>query len=100
MNTGNTVKREKQNPTIRGTGWSWADAVEATLEARRESSVGGSDLDRILARHGVELARDGEEMSLDEALEHSREARELARLHRSPAQRALHRLGECRCHQQ
>jgi hypothetical protein len=91
------------------TGWTWAAAIDAHREHAREMREYPDPVERALAARFAEfgdgvdfLDASGDESSvegidLDEALEHRRDARELQRTHRTPAQRAAHRHGECAC---
>jgi hypothetical protein len=104
-----TVITNNGSQMIGNTGWTVADAIAAAVEQRREMREYPDPVERALAARFAEfgdgvdfLDASGDErglegVDLDEALEHRRDARELQRTHRTPAQRAAHRHGECAC---
>lgn len=106
--TNNAVMMTNGSDTIPGTGWTYAAAIDAASEHRRESRLFGSRTDQILARHGEashtkrgkrSVRQDRAEIrgtgwswadAVDAAEEHAREVR----AYPDPTERALSRFPE------
>jgi len=108
MTTNNAVMMNNDGDTIPGTGWTYAEAIDAASEHRREQRLFGSRNDQILSRHGevshtkrskrsvrrgrAEVRGTGWTWSavVDAAEEHAREVR----AYPDPIERALARFPE------
>jgi len=99
MDTQKTLMGKNPNDLIPGTGWTWGDAIAVAREHEREVRRYPDPVDRMLVRCGEDPADyQAEEIDLDAALEHRRDADELKRLHPRRVDRIAHRHGLCSCY--
>jgi hypothetical protein len=88
--------KRRGDAKIPGTGWTWADAVDAAKEHERDVRANPDPVDRVLARLDAEPVDLGDEVSA-EALELAAEVEAEHRLHPRAIDRIMHRHGECAC---
>ena len=106
--TDNAVMMNDRSDMILGTGWTYAEAMDAFVEHRREQRLFSSRTDQILARHGDACPTKRSKRSVrqnragirgtgwswsdavDAALEHANEVRACP----DPTERALARFPE------
>lgn len=94
--TTNAVMMNNGDDMIPGTGWNWADAVDAAAEHERAVRANPDLVDRVLARYDAEPVDLGDQVSA-EALELAAEVAAEHRLHPRAIDRVMHRHGECAC---
>lgn len=100
MDTENTVMMSEQDCDMSGAeGWNLKDLLRARREQAEEVRTFPDPAERAAARFpGLEDGVDfGEQISVDDALEHRRDVKSERRVHRSTAQRIAHRHRECGC---